>query len=110
MAVSAPTQDPSEAVEPIAPAAPAPAVPSSTDIEALEAAGRAEDRSYGRAVVLGSAVGIVVWMAVIFGVLRLIEPDMEVGASFGIAVWVGIWTGLFLGGTITVGLWADKRH
>lgn len=82
----------------------------SPEIEALEADGRAEDRSYGRAVLLGVAGGILAWTAIVFGVLRVLQPDLGAGPTLGIAVWVGIWTGMFLGGTITVGLWADKRH
>lgn len=107
MAVAAPTQTPAATV----PTVVAHEAPSGAEREALEAEGHEEDRSYGKAVLLGSAAGIVVWTAVVFAVLRLISgDDMVVGASLGIAVWVGIWTGLFLGGTITVGLWADKRH
>lgn len=82
----------------------------SPEIEALEAHGKEEDRSYGRAVMRGVGLGIVVWTAIVFGVLRLLQPDLGAGPTLGIAVWVGIWTGMFLGGTITVGLWADKRH
>lgn len=70
----------------------------------------AEDRSYGRAVLTGSVLGIVGWGAIVFAVLRLLRPELGAGPTLGIATWVGIWTGLFLGGTITVGLWADKRH
>lgn len=69
-----------------------------------------EDRSYGRAVATGSLLGIVIWGTVVFAVLSVLQPDLGAGPTLGIATWVGIWTGLFLGGTITVGLWADKRH
>lgn len=72
--------------------------------------GHAEDLGFGRAVVIGSAAGIVVMVAGLFVLLRIIAPDIPAGMDAAIALWTGAWTGLFLGGTVTVGRWSGSRH
>jgi hypothetical protein len=67
------------------------------------------DRSYGKAIVIGSIVGIVVFMAVMWLVVKALAPDWSAGAVAIIAVWTGIWSGLFLGGTIAVGRWSMRQ-
>jgi hypothetical protein len=37
-------------------------------------------------------------------------PDTELGAPIGIAVWVSLWTGMFLGGTVTVGIRSHRSQ
>jgi hypothetical protein len=67
------------------------------------------DLSYGRAIVIGSVVGIVVFIAVMWLVVKAIAPEWSSGAVAVIAVWCGIWSGLFLGGTIAVGRWSMRN-
>ncbi len=66
-------------------------------------------RGFGRAILLGAVVGIVVWTAVISLVVKVQWPTLETPAVLGIGLWTGIWGGMFLGGTITVGLWSHKN-
>lgn len=84
---------------PAAPAIEAQAAPTTDDA----------DRSYGRAISIGSVAGIVVFIALIWVVVKLLAPDWSVGATGIIAVWTGLWCGLFLGGTIAVGRWSQKQ-
>ena len=67
------------------------------------------DRSYGRAITVGSVLGIVAFIALLWVVVKLLAPDWSVGATGIIAVWTGLWCGLFLGGTIAVGRWSQKQ-
>ena len=67
------------------------------------------DRSYGRAITIGSVLGIVAFIALLWVVVKLLAPDWSVGATGIIAVWTGLWCGLFLGGTIAVGRWSQKQ-
>ena len=67
------------------------------------------DRSYGRAVTVGSILGIFAFIAVLWVAVKLLAPGWSVGASGIIAVWTGLWCGLFLGGTIAVGRWSQKQ-
>lgn len=69
----------------------------------------AADRSYGRAVVVGSVAGIVVFIALLWVVVKMIAPDWSIGASGVVAIWTGLWCGLFLGGTIAVGRWSHNQ-
>ena len=67
------------------------------------------DTSYGRAVAIGSVVGIVLFSAAMWIAVRLLAPDWPAGAVTAIAVWCGTWSGLFLGGTIAVGRWSMRQ-
>lgn len=69
-----------------------------------------EARGFGRAILAGTALGVPAMMAIVMGVLLLTAPDWELGGLVGIALYTAIWSGVFLGGTITVGLWAGRRH
>jgi hypothetical protein len=67
------------------------------------------DRSYGKAIIIGSVVGIVLFVVGAWLVLEALAPDWSGGANAVIAVWMGIWSGLFLGGTIAVGRWSMRQ-
>lgn len=67
------------------------------------------DRSYGKAIIIGSVVGIVLFTVGAWLVLQALAPDWSGGANAVIAVWMGIWSGLFLGGTIAVGRWSMRQ-
>jgi hypothetical protein len=67
----------------------------------------AADRSFGRAVITGSLIGIVLFIAAVWIGVRAVAPaEWPAGAITAIAVWTGIWCGLFLGGTVAVGRWS----
>ena len=87
---------------------PTPTEPSAAEANLAEA--EAEDIGFGKAILVGSAIGILVMVFLVAVALRLLDPEMAWGATIGISVWTGIWAGLFLGGTITVGKWAGERH
>lgn len=92
-------------------AAPAPetTIHNPPDREELEAEGLKEDIGFGKAILLGSAAGIVIFGVICYIAVKLIAgSDIGWGADLAISFWVGVWGGLFLGGTITVGLWS--RH
>lgn len=67
------------------------------------------DRSYGKAIIVGSVAGIFVFMAAAWLALQALAPDWSGGANAVIALWLGIWAGLFLGGTIAVGRWTMRQ-
>jgi hypothetical protein len=67
------------------------------------------DRSYGKAVIIGSVVGIVLFTIGAWLVLQALAPDWSGGPNAIIAIWMGIWSGLFLGGTIAVGRWSMRQ-
>ena len=73
-----------------------------------------EDWGFAKAMIRGSVVGIIVFIALIYGIVYAINASMGgpwSPASVGvIALWTGVWAGLFLGGTVSVGLWSHKRH
>ena len=69
-----------------------------------------DDRGFAKAILVGTVVGIAVMAVVMFAVSALLAPSGNAGDYLAIAIWVGIWAGLFLGGTVSVGLWANKRH
>ena len=73
-----------------------------------------EDWGFAKAMIRGSVIGIVVFIALIYGIVFAINQSMGGpwnSASIGvIALWTGVWAGLFLGGTVSVGLWSHKRH
>jgi hypothetical protein len=84
--------------------------PTADHATAQDEEGREEDLGFGRAVLIGSGIGIVVMIVALFAILRVIAPDIPAGMDAAIAVWTGAWTGLFLGGTVTVGRWSGQRH
>ncbi len=67
------------------------------------------DVSYGKAIVIGSVVGILLFTAAMWLIVKALAPEWSAGAVTVIAVWCGIWSGLFLGGTIAVGRWSMKQ-
>ncbi|CAB4616338.1 unannotated protein [freshwater metagenome] len=70
----------------------------------------AADRSFGRAIISGSIIGIVLFIAAVWAVVRAIAPpEWPAGAVTAIAVWTGLWCGLFLGGTVAVGRWSLEQ-
>ncbi|MCX7621418.1 MAG: hypothetical protein N2037_11315 [Acidimicrobiales bacterium] len=71
---------------------------------------RAIDMGFAWAIIRGAVFGILAFTGLIFGGIRLFAPEMSPGAAFGVAAWTGIWGGLFLGGTVSVGLWSHHRH
>jgi hypothetical protein len=88
----------------VAPAVPLRAEPhqSATQVDDV-------DRSYGRAIAVGSIVGILAFTAAMWIAVRLLAPEWPAGAVTGIAVWCGIWSGVFLGGTVAVGRWSTRQ-
>ena len=70
----------------------------------------AEFAGFVRAIAIGVAVGVPVVGLLIAVILKFTAPDMSAAGIFAIAAWVAIWTGVFLGGTVTVGLWSAKQH
>jgi hypothetical protein len=69
-----------------------------------------EFRSFGRAILLGIALGIPLFGALVAGGTYLADPELEPLAIAGIALWVSLFCGPFLAGTVTVGLWASRQH
>lgn len=67
------------------------------------------DQSYGRAIAIGSIVGIVAFTAAMWLAVRVLAPEWPAGAVTGIAIWCGVWSGLFLGGTVAVGRWSMRQ-
>ncbi|MCU0270244.1 MAG: hypothetical protein MUF83_16575 [Acidimicrobiales bacterium] len=67
------------------------------------------DRGFGMAIVIGAAIGIVFFVALIAVVVKVMWPDLPTGGVIAVALWTGLWAGLFLGGTITVGRWSAKN-
>ena len=54
-------------------------------------------------------VGILLFTAAMWLIVKALAPEWSSGAVTIIAVWCGIWSGLFLGGTIAVGRWSMKH-
>jgi hypothetical protein len=69
----------------------------------------AEDIGFGKAILWGSIIGIVVFGLMCFVAIRIVGSSISVIADVGISLWVGIWGGLFLGGTIAVGRWTMRQ-
>lgn len=67
------------------------------------------DRSFGRAIVVGSVLGILGFIALLWVMVSMIAPDWSLGATGIVALWTGLWCGLFLGGTIAVGRWSHNQ-
>ena len=68
------------------------------------------DRSFGKAVITGSIIGIILFIAAVWVGVRAVAPaEWPAGAITAIAVWTGVWCGLFLGGTVAVGNWSLKQ-
>ncbi|HEY5154707.1 MAG TPA: hypothetical protein VIJ47_08240 [Acidimicrobiales bacterium] len=76
----------------------------------LDEEGLAEDIGFGKAIIIGSVAGIVVMVLGLVALIKVLAPDMPIGAVLAVSVWTGVWAGLFLGGTVTVGRWAGARH
>ena len=62
------------------------------------------------AFVHGVAIGFPLVWALMVVLVRVAAPDWALGPAIGIGLWVSIWTGMFLGGTVTVGLWSHRQH
>lgn len=69
-----------------------------------------EFAGFVKAVGLGVLIGLPVMIAIVSGLVKVAAPDWELGPILGIALWVSIWTGVFLGGTVTVGFWSKRQH
>lgn len=67
-------------------------------------------RQFVRAIALGFAIGFPAVMALMIVLVQIAAPDFGFWPAAGIGLWVSIWTGMFLGGTITVGLWSKRQH
>ena len=83
---------------------------TTTNHDIDENAGKQEDMGFLKAVLLGSGVGILIMTVVMAVTMLVFDPDALRGTTLAVAIWTGIWAGLFLGGTVSVGLWAHKRH
>jgi predicted MFS family arabinose efflux permease len=70
----------------------------------------AEFAGFVRAIALGVVIGVPVVGLLIAAILKFTASGMGPASVFAIAAWVAIWTGVFLGGTVTVGLWSAKQH
>jgi hypothetical protein len=102
MSSSATTKAASSVDTPVVPALHDPTPDPSTMIDEA-------DISYGRAIVIGAVIGIVLFTAAVWLIVKALAPEWSSGAAAIIAVWTGIWSGLFLGGTIAVGRWSMKN-
>ncbi|MBI2706156.1 MAG: hypothetical protein HYX32_12815 [Actinobacteria bacterium] len=69
-----------------------------------------EFAGFVKAVGLGVLIGLPLMMAIVGGLVKVAAPDWALGPILGIALWVSIWTGVFLGGTVTVGFWSKRQH
>lgn len=67
-------------------------------------------KGFVRSIALGVAIGLPFMWALMTLCVHLAAPEWEMGAVMGIAAWVAIWTGVFLAGTVTVGLWSARAH
>lgn len=102
MSSSATTKAASSVDSPVVPAVHDPAPDPSIMVDDV-------DLSYGKAILIGSVVGIIVFTAAMWLVVKALAPEWSGGAVAIIAVWCGIWSGLFLGGTIAVGRWSMRQ-
>ena len=80
------------------------------NMDEMTAEGKAEDMGFAKAILLGSAIGIAIMMAIMGLTMKVFAPDAITGTAAAVAVWTGLWAGLLLGGTVSVGMWAHKRH
>lgn len=72
-----------------------------------------EDTEFGgfvHAIVLGVFFGVPAIALLIAVLVKVAAPDISTAGLIGIVVWVAAWIGVFLGGTVTVGLWSAKQH
>ena len=85
-----------------------------TPSDAPSTSGAAGDESdfagFVKSIVIGVLIGLPVVLGIITAMVKVAVPEWPIGAIVGIALWVSIWTGMFLGGTITVGLWSHRQH
>jgi hypothetical protein len=65
---------------------------------------------FARAVAVGVAVGVPIVGVLIATLVKIAAPDMDAIGVVAIAIWVSLWIGVFLGGTVTVGLWSSRQH
>ncbi len=70
----------------------------------------AEFAGFVRAIATGVLLGVPVVGLLIVAILKFAAPEMAAASVFAIAAWVAVWTGVFLGGTVTVGLWSAQQH
>jgi hypothetical protein len=66
--------------------------------------------SFSRAIALGVAIGVPVVALIVGIVVEFAAPVMSTAGVIAVAAWVALWTGVFLGGTVTVGLWSARQH
>jgi hypothetical protein len=66
--------------------------------------------SFGKAILLGIALGVPILGGLMAIALKALAPSMDNAAVFGVALWVGLFCGPFLAGTVTVGLSSRKWH
>lgn len=66
------------------------------------------DRGFLMAIAQGFVVGTIVWAAAVFAAF-LFLADASVGDAAVWAAWIGPWGGIFVGGTVSVGLWGGKH-
>jgi hypothetical protein len=62
------------------------------------------------AILLGALIGVPAVGLLIAAIVKLAAPDTSTAGVIAIAVWVAAWIGMFLGGTVTVGLWSKRQH
>lgn len=70
----------------------------------------AEFGGFVHAIVLGVLIGVPVVGLIIATIVKLAAPDISVAGLLAITIWVAVWIGVFLGGTVTVGLWSKRQH
>ena len=98
---------------PVAPPRPQPetvATPEPVRAGPPPATGDPEWASFGKAILLGIALGIPILGGLIVIALKAFAPTMDNAAVLGVAIWVGLFCGPFLAGTVTVGLSSRKWH
>ena len=82
---------------------------SGATIELIVANDGAVERGFGKAIIAGSILGIVVMSTLITAVVAMLWPSLGWAGAIGVGFWTGLWGGAFLGGTVTVGLWSSKH-
>jgi hypothetical protein len=78
--------------------------PTASGVDEIEFAG------FGRAIVVGVAVGIPLMMALVAASVKLVAPNTEWVDVLVISTWVALFCGPFMAGTVTVGLWSSRHH
>jgi hypothetical protein len=88
----------------------APQVPLASQVPTPGATDEREFAGFGRAVVMGLALGIPLMMLLVGACVKLVDPDAAWVDVLVISTWVAVFCGPFLAGTVTVGLWAGRNH